>query len=731
MVFTTTNLFKGIPCPYAPQCTLTNCIFSHELRPRETESHRAESNDTPQLNGLVSSKSLGEPAAKRRKVTYDSLEDKPPSKADKIRAELAAAKNVSSNAFAEKSAPVKASLDASLYSGQTLPSLARPVTPPPTSGKSASHSLQGGGNIRRSDNNNVNNSNATSSKSEPGTKENLNPRMIPNDPAGHARRSLYLKYLHLEMVRLNQKVSDAPDHKSKHSPVLNPQQLVKMALDEEEKIGKDQPLVYANIVKQRIASYKKMNVADWANQVKCHLEKDEPKTTKVKGAKPLNTGLSTEEELLILPYLVADQTGLEKFGYITSPPTKEQAAEAAAAVTTSKNFEVCDRCTARFQVFPDRREDGLLTSNGPCKYHPNKKVFPNKTRGDVVSGFPKEPYHPCCNNVVGSDGCTETDFHVFKTSSAARLASILPFITTPENRTPSRDKHGREVSAVTFDCEMGYTTQGLELIRLTAVSWPLGEELVDVLVRPLGIILDLNSRFSGVWPESFSNAIPYSQYQDSKDKGTPPNGDKAATSPPIVESPQKARELLCSFLTPKTPLIGHAIDNDLNSVRLCHPSIIDTVLLFPHPRGMPLRLALRMLSSNYLGRIIQTGGDRGHDSLEDAQATGDLVRFKIGERWKVLQSTGWRIEGGKLVPPATARRIEASGEMEGSNEEAVGAMVAKIFDGQLAGKKRRKKRAGNGADENTEDEEVPLGNGVAAYLKHATQLREGDESKDM
>jgi hypothetical protein len=227
-----------------------------------------------------------------------------------------------------------------------------------------------------------------------------------------------------------------------------------------------------------------------------------------------------------------------------------------------------------------------------------------------------------------------------------------------------------------------------------------------------------------VWPESFANAIPYSPHQHTiPDASTTGN----STSPlPIVDSPQKARELLCSFLTPKTPLIGHAIDNDLNATRLCHPSIIDTVLLWPHPKGLPLRFGLKMLSSNYLGRSIQTGGDRGHDSLEDAQATGDLVRVKIGERWRVLQSTGWRIKYGQLVPPDTLQRTETDGKQGSGGKEVVSDMVAKIFDGQAAGKKRRKKRAGSGAGESTEDEEVPLGNGVAAYLRYAT----GREAKD-
>lgn len=711
MVFTPTNLFKGIFCPYATQCSLTNCIFSHDQSPKDSENPNPASSSAAQTADVAALESPGEPALKRRKITYARLEDKPPSRAEKIRSELATSRRETAK-----------SSSTGLHSEQSLSSLTRSVTPPPTNGTSRSSQI--GGNIRRTDKNNLNNIKATSSSTGAEVKEGLNPRLVSNDPVGHAKRSLYLKHLHAEMVRLNSSVSDA-------AAMLSEQQLIKMALDEEEGVAKEQPLVYANIVKQRIALYKKMKADAWTAHVKAKLEKDKPKLVDGRDAKPIHTGLSAKEELLILPYLVANQTGLEKFGYVTSPPTDVQIAEATAAVEASMHFEVCDRCSARFQVFPDRSSDGHLTSNGPCRHHPNKKVFPHKTKGDIVSGLPKEPYYPCCNHFVGSPGCTQTENHVFKTSSAARLAATLPFITTPENDTPAVDQHGQAVNAVTFDCEMGYTTQGLELIRLTAVSWPSGDELVDVLVRPLGTIIDLNSRFSGVWPETFSNAIPYSQFQASNSKDSSLHGSQSASPLPIVDDPQSARALLCSFLTPKTPLIGHAIDNDLNTVRLCHPSIIDTVLLWPHPRGLPIRYGLKMLSSNYLDRRIQTGGDRGHDSLEDAQATGDLVRFKIGERWKVLHSTGWRIEGDQLVPPETLLRSEADGQVvKQYKEQTVADMVAKIFDGQAAGKKRRKKRAGSGGGENTEDEELPLGNGVAAYLKHATRFAEEGEAKD-
>jgi hypothetical protein len=112
-----------------------------------------------------------------------------------------------------------------------------------------------------------------------------------------------------------------------------------------------------------------------------------------------------------------------------------------------------------------------------------------------------------------------------------------------------------------------------------------------------------------------------------------------------------ARTLLTSLLSPQTPLIGHSIDNDLNVVRLVHPTVVDTIFLFPHPRGLPFRLALRNLSSQYLDHTIQTGGAAGHDSLEDARATGDLVRFKIKKEWEKMKLKGWRLKDGEFFTP--------------------------------------------------------------------------------
>ena len=338
-------------------------------------------------------------------------------------------------------------------------------------------------------------------------------------------------------------------------------------------------------------------------------------------------------------------------------------------------------------MFPTRDEAGRLTSRGPCRYHPDRCVFAPKPRNDFHAAS-KEASHPCCDGAVGSEGCTTHADHVFKTDAPARLAAVLPFIVTPANPAPAPDPHGRPVRAVCFDCEMGYTALGLELIRVTAVSWPSGDALLDVLVRPLGTVIDLNSRFSGVWPEHYVQASPHAS------GGASMALDPGAKSPslPVVDSPAAARDLLLAHLTPTTPLLGHAIDNDLRAIRLCHPTIVDTVLLFSHPRGLPFRRGLRVLAREQLGRRIQTGGARGHDSLEDARATGDLVRATIRDRWPVLRGRhGWRFENGVLVIPTKARPIIAG----------VGRLESGIaVDGTTgAAGSKRKREAGDEAEE--------------------------------
>ncbi|KAK3905128.1 hypothetical protein C8A05DRAFT_13030 [Staphylotrichum tortipilum] len=505
-------------------------------------------------------------------------------------------------------------------------------------------------------------------KVAPRKPETLNPRHLKTAaPATHDFRYKVLKLLHEQFQRLNNELKkDAKDDEEKL--VLSAQELIWLALDEEQKMATEKPSVYQNIIKNRITTYKRMTPGQWKTERAAERNKKNAAAAPGSGSprKPLlgppkvvDTGLTPQQEVEFLTHLLTPIDSLAKWGYVPTPPSDKEIAKAREGEEAALGYEVCDRCTTRFQVFPGRREeDGALTSGGKCVHHPGRFYFPERTlRGD--SDRPAKRYR-CCQQVVGeSPGCVSGATHVFKTTSPARLAALVPFAETPGNEGVPPDR------AVCFDCEMGYTVRGMELLRLTATSWPDGRELLDVLVRPVGEILDLNSRYSGVWPEHLVNAQPWSESdttQLSTQHPQPPASDE--TNPPkqqkktpmkIVPSPTAARTLLFSLLSPSTPLIGHGLENDLNAARIIHPTLIDTILLFPHPRGLPMRHGLKMLMETRLNKAIQVevegGVARGHDSGEDARAAGELVRLVVGERWKGMRMRGWKVGSGGFVAP--------------------------------------------------------------------------------
>ncbi|KAL2258306.1 hypothetical protein VTK26DRAFT_8424 [Humicola hyalothermophila] len=561
----------------------------------------------------------------------------------------------------------------------------------------------------------------TPQKVAPRKPEALNPRHLKSAaPAPHDFRYKVLKLLHEQFQRLNNELKkDAKDDEKEL--VLSAQELIWLALDEEQRMATDKPAIYQNVIKNRIMTYKRMTPGQWRDERMAELRKKAARTAPsraTKSATPqailgepkvIETGLTPQQEVEFLSHLLTPITGLSQWGYVPVAPTDEEIAKAREGEEAGLGWEVCDRCKTRFQVFPGRREeDGALASGGQCVHHPGRMYYPERAPGSTE----KQPRrYRCCQQAVGdSAGCGIGQTHVFKTASPARLAAVVPFVETPPNPSVPKDR------AVCFDCEMGYTVRGMELLRLTVTNWPDGKELLDVLVRPVGEILDLNSRYSGVWPEDLANAEPWSGEIPSSDQdGTTTTSttsqdtrreEGAATSTTtttttttttstttatatkkkplkIVPSPAAARDLLFSLIAPSTPLIGHGLENDLNAVRVIHPTLIDTILLYPHPRGLPLRWGLKKLMETELNTAIQVDLGTGHDSAEDARAAGQLVRWKVAQRWKGMKAEGWRwVEGRGFVPPGdgtgdeeekgkgvlTEGFLEAVGE-EGGNEE--------------------------------------------------------------
>lgn len=633
-MFSSMGLFKQVQCPGESDCALSNCIFAHQS-PATAQVLENRSRNRSTL--ITTSKdTVGPGRPRKRPRLSDEDEIAPERKVSKI------------SSGKDSSLASRHSITDTVPSNHPF-TASRHISPPPL------RSFKAGSIQHESDKNgtaitirpsNLVNANGRSAPPKSIDAESLNPRMMPKPPASHAVRIQLLTMMHEQMIRLNEDVRQSQDP-SKSALLLSPQELITEALCEEEKVAKQSPAVYSNIVKLRITKLKKMRLAEWKEERLKQLAKCAPVasfTESVKTPKAIETGLTTSEEIAFLSKILANQSQLTKYGYVAIAPSDIEIVKAREGVDAAQGWEECDRCKSRFQVFPGRREeDGALTSGGKCTYHPAKARRPiSKDRADKIV---KDSIYACCNEGVGqTSGCVTAPNHVFKVSDPKRLALVMPFRETPA--TSSKPGPHR---AVCFDCEMGYTTKGFELIRLTATSWPGGEGLLDVLVRPLGEVLDLNSQFSGVFPKHYADAMPYNSR---------PNGGiqafDAGNKPQlrVVESPAAARDLLFELLTPETPLIGHALENDLNAARIIHPSIVDTVLLYPHPRGLPIRFGLKVLMKKHLDRDIQTGGAQGHDSMEDAQAAGDLVRLKVADAWNAMRRDGWTIRDNEFSAPS-------------------------------------------------------------------------------
>lgn len=139
------------------------------------------------------------------------------------------------------------------------------------------------------------------------------------------------------------------------------------------------------------------------------------------------------------------------------------------------------------------------------------------------------------------------------------------------------------------------------------------------------------------------------------------------------------QEKLINILHPRTILIGHSLNSDLTALKLTHPFIIDTAVIYPHPRGPPLKSSLKWLAQKYLNREIQkghgtTGPGAGHDSIEDARTCLDLVKQKCekGKEWGTSDSAGENIfkriaragvkyknQGGSAIPSPINGRSSA------------------------------------------------------------------------
>ncbi|CAL1300086.1 unnamed protein product [Larinioides sclopetarius] len=301
-------------------------------------------------------------------------------------------------------------------------------------------------------------------------------------------------------------------------------------------------------------------------------------------------GLALYEHLLSY-VLTEDQ--LKENGFPLPHPTELGRAVIEGIYANKTQFcndpfkRTCCRCQKTYYV----NVDGDYVRDEECDFHWGR-LWKRRVAGNLESRY------TCCQGDSESDGCCVGTGHVFEGSEAHALKGFVK--TLP--KTPPPDRY---YGIYALDCEMCYTTAGVELTRVSVIDPDL-KTVYETFVKPHHKVLDYNTRFSGITEDNLKNVRT------------------------TIRDVQAV--LLCMF-NDKTILIGHSLESDLKALKIFHKTVVDTSVVFPHKLGLPFKRALRTLTVEKLNKIIQNDVG-GHDSCEDAVSCMELMLWKVKEDLK-------------------------------------------------------------------------------------------------
>lgn len=209
----------------------------------------------------------------------------------------------------------------------------------------------------------------------------------------------------------------------------------------------------------------------------------------------------------------------------------------------------------------------------------------------------RQRIYRCCSQADPAPGC-DVGSHVFYESSAEKLHSRHAF-------SPSLPEVATALDVAVIDCEMIYTTGGMSVARVSILDGK-GTQIFDELVRmsegveimcvpeldlspviraDISLCGTIETTIQGIWECNCGFSTSYARRRFS---GITSLADAVLDLAGI-------RTALDSFIDASTIVVGHAVDNDLKTLRMVHQNIVDTALLFSSRAGPSFRPALRDL----------------------------------------------------------------------------------------------------------------------------------------
>lgn len=151
------------------------------------------------------------------------------------------------------------------------------------------------------------------------------------------------------------------------------------------------------------------------------------------------------------------------------------------------------------------------------------------------------------------------------------------------------------------DCEMCRTSAGVnELTRISIINEN-HESIYETLVCPQNKIVDYLTQFSGITPQMMKS---------------------------VTKTLKEVQDDVRRILPADAILVGQSLQSDLMAMRMMHPYVIDTSIIFNISGDRRRKSKLQTLASEFLGEKIQKN-PLGHDSIEDCSASLKLTKLKL------------------------------------------------------------------------------------------------------